>query len=111
MLRDADCRAAIRLGTLDLGQAVASSITFAEVALGVMRGHDSLDRVMAFFDQVKVVPFDRMAAAQYASLPFKRRSFDGLIAAHALAHGTVLVTNNPADFEHIPGLRVENWSE
>lgn len=31
------------------------------------------------------------------------------IAAHALALGVVLVTNNPADFEASPGLVIENW--
>jgi len=110
VLRDAKCEAAVRLGQLDWGQALASSITLAEVALGVARGHDRLERVMALFDQVQVVPFDRMAAARYAALPFRRRSFDGLIAAHALAHGAVLVTNNPGDFVHVPGLRIESWA-
>jgi tRNA(fMet)-specific endonuclease VapC len=105
-----ECSAATRLAELDVGQAVASSITYAEVALGVMRGRDRSDRMMAFFEQVPVVPFDRAAAERYAALPFRRRSFDGLIAAHALACGAVLVTNNPSDFEHVPGLRMENWS-
>lgn len=104
------CGAAVRLAGMDVGQAVVSSITYAEVALGAVGGRDQMDRVMALFEQVPVVPFDREAAAHYASLPFRRRSFDALIAAHARARGAVLVTNNPADFAHVPGLRMENWA-
>jgi tRNA(fMet)-specific endonuclease VapC len=38
-----------------------------------------------------------------------RHSFDVLITAHAIASGTVLVTNNTKDFKGIAGLVVENW--
>jgi tRNA(fMet)-specific endonuclease VapC len=31
------------------------------------------------------------------------------LAAHALAEGWTLVTNNTREFERVPGLRVENW--
>ena len=31
------------------------------------------------------------------------------IAAHALAHGWVLVTNNEREFRRVKGLKVENW--
>jgi tRNA(fMet)-specific endonuclease VapC len=34
---------------------------------------------------------------------------DMLIAAHALALGCVLVTDNVREFSRIPGLVVENW--
>ena len=36
---------------------------------------------------------------------------DGLIAATAQTHGLVLVTRNTRHFDHITGLRVENWFE
>ncbi len=36
---------------------------------------------------------------------------DGLIAATAKAHGLVLVTRNTRHFDHITGLRIENWFE
>ncbi|MFM2349016.1 MAG: hypothetical protein RL654_3769 [Pseudomonadota bacterium] len=34
-----------------------------------------------------------------------------LIAAHALALGCTLVTNNTREFERVPGLRLENWAQ
>lgn len=34
---------------------------------------------------------------------------DTLIAAHALALGATLVTDNEAEFRRVPGLQVENW--
>lgn len=87
-----------------------SSITFAEVALGAYRdaGMD-VNGFVRLFEQVPVRPFDREAAVRYAGLPFRRASFDRLIAAHALALGATLVTSNPRDFADIRNLRVENW--
>lgn len=38
-----------------------------------------------------------------------RDALDRLIAAHAIAAECVLVTNNEADFNHYPGLNIENW--
>ncbi len=88
-----------------------SSIVFAEIALGSWNGKRPplavLDQLSRTFD---IAPFDHLAARMYARLPFRRGSFDRLIAAHALAQGAILVTNNEADFADIPGLRVENWT-
>lgn len=36
-------------------------------------------------------------------------SMDLRIACIALAHDATLLTRNLADFEKVPGLRVENW--
>ena len=36
---------------------------------------------------------------------------DTQIAAHALALGTTLVTNNMREFERVAGLKLENWIE
>jgi tRNA(fMet)-specific endonuclease VapC len=46
----------------------------------------------------------------YAQLPFKRASFDRLIAAHAVSQDLIVVTGNAKDFADVPGLKVENWT-
>jgi tRNA(fMet)-specific endonuclease VapC len=90
------------------GELAASSITLGEVLVGVGR-LDAVAEAEAMFEVVKVLPFDRAAAEAYSKLPFRRGSFDRLIAAHALSAGLTLVTNNERDFADIPDLRVENW--
>ena len=99
---------AAQCGEGDLG---ISAIAFAEVALGSWNGKaPSLMALDALRSRIPVLPFDELAAKRYAMLPFKRGSYDRLIAAHALAMGMTLVTNNEADFADIPGLRIENWT-
>jgi tRNA(fMet)-specific endonuclease VapC len=36
---------------------------------------------------------------------------DLFIAAHARALGLTLVTNNTAEFERVPHLRLDNWAQ
>lgn len=93
------------------GEVVTSAICFAEVMRGV--DHDdnvAVAKTTRLFDVVPVIDFGRDAALCHARLPFQRHSFDRLIAAHALAAGLVLVTNNEADFTDLPDLQIENWT-
>lgn len=100
-----------RAAECEEGDMVTSSIALAEVALGVERGQPpTMDALRAFVEEVPVLNFDYKAALAYASLPFKRASFDRLIAAHALSHGLTIVTRNERDFADVPGLVVENWT-
>ena len=85
-----------------------SAITYAEVMVGISDKR-KLPFTTALFDSAPVLPFDEAAAAVYATLPFRRGSYDRLIAAHALSLNLTLVTNNERDFADVPGLRVENW--
>ena len=63
-----------------------------------------------------VLPFDEACAEQFGRLrgELKRRGvgtgpIDLQIAAVALVHDLTLVTNNTADFQNVPGLRLEDW--
>ena len=100
-----------RVEALRPGEAVTSAICAAEVAVGLQgadpRAHAALERL---YRKVPPLPFDRAAAERFGTLPYRRGNGDRLIAAHALALGLVLVTNNERDFADLPDLKVENWT-
>jgi tRNA(fMet)-specific endonuclease VapC len=101
-----------RAGECDAGDIVASAIAYAEVVYGSVRNRPPpIEELKAFVEEAQILDFDYKAALAYASLPFKRASYDRLIAAHALSHGYTVVTDNVAHFQDVPGLRVENWME
>jgi len=100
-----------RAAECDEGDMVTSSVALAEVAFGTRRGAPpTVELLRAFVEEVPVLDFDYKAAMAYANLPFKRASFDRLIAAHAVSHGLIVVTANEADFADVPSLVVENWT-
>lgn len=93
------------------GDLVTSAIVYAEVVFGSARNlPPPLDQLGAFVEEVPVLDFDHRAALAYATLPFRRASYDRLIAAHALSQDLVVVTDNVNDFADIPGLHVDNWT-
>ena len=99
-----------RAAECDEGDMVTSAIAYAEVAFGSHRGDPPpIEQLQAFVEEVPILNFDYKAALAYATLPFRRRSYDRLIAAHALSHGLTVVTDNEAHFADVPGLGVENW--
>jgi tRNA(fMet)-specific endonuclease VapC len=97
---------------------VISAITLAELRYGADRkGSRKLHQIIdAFVRSVEVAPFDEAAALEFGrvgSLLADRGTpigeMDTLIASHAVALKTVLVTNNVRHFTRVPGLSVENW--
>lgn len=92
------------------GEVVSSSVVLAEVMLGLRNDPTIAARAATLFTRVPVLPFDDAAALAYAAVPFRRGTFDRLIAAHALSLDLTIVTSNTADFADVPGLRVENWT-
>ena len=110
VLGDADSAAARRLAQCDEGRACVSAISAAELWRWRDVETTGNDVLRQFFVRVPVLPFDEQAARAYSRLPFRRGSFDRLIAAHALARGLILVTNDERDFADLADLRIENWS-
>lgn len=96
-----------------------SAITRAELRFGVMRRPEAtkLSRLVdAFLEAARTEPFDARAADEFGRLraELERRGegigvADELIAAHALAIGAVVVTDNERHFSRVPRLSVENW--
>jgi tRNA(fMet)-specific endonuclease VapC len=90
---------------------VMSSVTYAEVLHGTRRDKPPpLSELEALIEEVPVLPFDQAAARAYSAIPFKRASYDRLIAAHALSLGLTVITHNEKHFADVPGLKVENWT-
>lgn len=100
-----------RVAACDSGDVGISAIAFGEVAIGSANGKPPpMAALDAMLSEIELLPFDEAAARAYAALPFKRGSFDRLIAAHALAAELILVTANDQDFRDISGLHFEDWS-
>jgi tRNA(fMet)-specific endonuclease VapC len=102
----------------ELQEVATSIIVAAEVRYGVAKkGSRILDaRIEQLFQVMPVLPFAADADKQYGRLraELERQgqvigANDMLIAAHALAIGAVLVTDNVREFERISSLTVENW--
>ena len=108
-----------RVRDYDIGEVGISSITYAELRIGVensARVEENLDRLERFLLPLEIVPFDTEAARHYGRIRSELKrlgcpigSNDLLIAAHALALDATLVTNNVREFSRIGGLRVEQW--
>ena len=83
---------------------------------GEARAHAyaKLLETVLFFGTIPVVPFDMSCEIQFQALRAMRLrvgSRDLRIAATALVHNLLLITRNQRDFEQVPGLRIENWSQ
>ena|SRR5206468_3523851 len=69
-----------------------------------------------FLGDVELIPFDKDCAHEFGRVrgSLLRRgitvsSIDMQIAAVALIHNHTLVTHNTSHFQHIPGLRLDDW--
>lgn len=100
-----------------VGDVVMSAITFSELQYGVAVSADparARDNLASLIEDIPVMPFDTDAALAYgpirlATRDSKKDYLDELIAAHALALGVTVVTNNEKDFAKYPGVAIENW--
>ena len=117
-IRNPHGRPGRRLRTLGRGGAAVSVIVAAELRFGALRiaSVDLAGRVEEFLDTIEVVPFESPADSVYASVRSDLEARgqpiganDLFIAAHALALGHVLVTDNVREFSRVRGLKLENW--
>ena len=74
--------------------------------------------VTEFIDLIDVVDIDLEVALRFEELRAVMADsgtpmpdMDGLIAATALSHNLTLVTNNIADFQSVPDLRLQDWTQ
>ena len=100
---------------------MVSAISLAELEYGLHHGGNFGKRQSAHLKMLapfEAFPFDADQCVRHygavredlESLGTPIGPLDTLIAAHALALGAILVTNNTREFQRVKGLVVENWS-
>lgn len=108
-----------RFAECHVGDVVMSAITYAELQYGASAAADperERANLAALVEDIPVAPFDAPAGVAYgpirmATRDSKKDHLDKLIAAHAVALGVTVVTNNVKDFAKYPGVSIENWLE
>ena len=108
-----------RFADLKLGQTFLSPVVLGEMETGFLKGDRAPYRRIALdqiIDSCQVLTVNRHVAIEYARLRTQLELAgtpigpnDTWIAAEALHHKLVLVTDNVREFSRVPGLRVENW--
>lgn len=101
------------------GAILLSALSLAELQRGLYKDPANTAirrmRLEVLLRHLPVLPFDAAAAEIYGQIIAqcgwaKGRDYDRMIAAHALATASILVTDNISDFADIPGLEIENWA-
>lgn len=98
-----------------------SSITYSELRHGVEKSQ-ARDRnevaLTLFLSAIDILPFDTKAAEEYGRIrAFLEKQgtpigpMDMLIAAHAKSNAMTVVTNNTREFQRVPDLPLEDWTQ
>jgi tRNA(fMet)-specific endonuclease VapC len=108
-----------RFRKLRPGEAVLSVITYGELLHGAAKSAQravALEQLRELINLLPALPLPEAAAEAYgrtrAELESKGEMIgnnDLWIAAHALAAGLTLVTNNEKEFRRVRGLNIQNW--
>ncbi len=108
-----------RLTALPIGDAGISTISVAELQVGVRKSRDpgrNAEALAMFLLPLEIAAFDYAAAEAYGRVRVQLENagaqigpLDTLIAGHVVSLGVILVTDNVAEFSQVPELRIENW--
>lgn len=109
-----------RFRRLRPGEAALSVITYGELIFGAAKSlqrEAALERLHELVHWLPALPLPESAAEAYgairAELVAKGEMIgnnDLWIAAHAIAAGLTLVTNNEKEFRRVRGLKLQNWA-
>ena len=111
-----------KLAVVPSSQVVISAISRAELLYGLKKlppSHPLHTTVNEFLRMIRVLPWESESGEWYAEIRFQLVSsgqsigqVDMMIAAHALALGATLVTNNTRHYGRIQApLLLENWAK
>ncbi len=119
LIRGASAPLKARLLSVPMALMCVSAVTHGELVFGLARRPEASalrTAVREFLVRLDVLAWDSAAAERYGALRALLErlgtplgNLDTLIAAHALATGAVLVTNDQA-FRRVEGLSVEDWA-
>jgi len=118
LIRNPHGRAAKRIARVGESNICTSIIVAAELRYGCAKsGSPRLRKAVEdLLGEISVLSFEAPADAEYGAIraTVEARgtpigSNDLLIAAHARATGSTIVTANADEFKRVPGLKVENW--
>lgn len=109
-----------RLARLAPGMVGMSLITFGELRFGAEKSAQRTKTLATLDRLTELIPVlvpDAPAGERYGTLRARLEragtpigNNDLWIAAHALALGVTLVTNNTREFGRVPKLKLENWA-
>lgn len=99
---------------IEILQGRFASVLRASNAEELLRAQYWLQRNEQFVNKLECVAFNNDAVEFFEALKENKRvksigRADLLIACIALAHRATLVTRNLKHFQHVPGLKIENW--
>ncbi len=118
LIKNPQGRAAKRIAKMGEGNICTSIIVAAELRYGGVKSGSKrlLKAVEDLLGEIEVLPFDVPADAEYGAIRSELEASgkriggnDLLIAAHAYATGTTIVTANTDEFRRVRRLKVENW--
>ncbi len=105
---------------LSVGEVGMSIITYGELLYGAEKSHHpkkTLNTVEEIIKLIPPIPLSVDVGKNYGKIRGKLEKQGKLIgnndlwiAAHALAEGLILVTNNVKEFSRVPHLKIENWT-
>lgn len=103
----------------NINEIAVSTLVIAELNYGAKSSQQpekNLEKLSRFIEIIRVIPFGLSCAIKFGDIKSKLRAIgkptgevDALIAATAITHDAILVTNNLKHFENIEELKVENW--
>ena len=109
-----------RFRKLRPGEAVLSVITYGELLYGAAKSEQRVAALARLRELVHFLPamsLPETAAEAYGTIRAQLESkgetignIDLWIAAHAIAVGLTLVTNNEREFRRVRGLKIQNWA-
>jgi tRNA(fMet)-specific endonuclease VapC len=121
LIRQRSQRALRRFEEFEVGEIGVSVITVSELSYGVeksKRPEQNRQALERFLLPLEVVSFGLEATRNYGRIRAALEKqgtpigpLDTLIAAHAASLGITLVTNNTREFERVPGLLIEDWTQ